>query len=366
MENPALLVILAVCILGAFAGLIYFFTSQLGKLKEELKGNGDTVLMEWLKDMKSSVEVTRETMQKQLSEQRNSMDSQLRSQSDVLNQQLKNQSQVMFNQTKLITERLENAQEVIRGVQNQLGGIQEFGKDIKDLSNVLKSPKLRGGLGEQFLNQMLADSLPDELYQVQYKFKDGNACDAVVFTDNGIIPIDSKFPMENFKLMLTCDTDADRDRAKKTFESDVKKRIDEISSKYILPDEGTTDQAIMYIPSENIFYELIVNSPNIEEYAKQRNIVMTSPNTLSYFLKVILIAYQQNKLQQNAGEILKALSGLKIESDKIEEDMDVLQKHISNSYKSMDGVKTRYQKFVGKLDSIRVIEAPKETTKSLL
>lgn len=366
MENSATLIILAISALGAFAGLIYFFTSQINKLKTDLKGNGDAVLMEWLKDMKSSVDITRETMQKQLTEQRNSMDTQLRSQSDVLNQQLKNQSQVMFNQTKLITDRLETAQEVIRNVQTQLGGIQEFGRDMKDLSNVLKSPKLRGGLGEQFLNQMLADSLPSELYQVQYKFKDGNACDAAVFTDRGIIPIDSKFPMENFKMMVVAENDIDREKAKKTFESDVKKRIDEISSKYILPDEGTTDQAIMYIPSENIFYELIVNSPNIEEYAKQRNIVIASPNTLSYFLKVILMAFQHKELAKNAGEILKALSGLKIEANKITDEMDVLHKHISNSYKTIDGVKTKYQKFLNRLDSVQVIDAPKEEPVALL
>lgn len=365
MENSAVLILLLICVFGAFVGLVYFFTSQIKKLKDDLKGSGDTVMMEWLKDMKNSVDKTSETMQKQLNEQRIAMEQRLTNHNETLNQQLKNQSQVMFNQTKLITERLESSQEVIRNVQNQLGGIQEFGRDLKDLSNVLKSPKLRGGLGEQFLNQMLADSLPDELYKIQYKFKDGNACDAAVFTDRGIIPIDSKFPMENFKLMLTCNNDVDRDKAKKTFESDVKKRIDEISSKYILPDEGTTDQAIMYIPSENIFYELIVNTPNIEEYAKQKNIVMASPNTLSYFLKIILMAFQHKELQKNAGEILKALSGLHVEADKITDELDVLQKHISNSYKTMDGVKTRYGKFLNRLDNVQVIETPKDSPKLL-
>jgi len=197
-----------------------------------------------------------------------------------------------------------------------LGGIQEFGTDIKDLSNILKSPKLRGGLGEQFLYEILENFLPKDLFKTQYKFKDGEVCDAVVFTDKGMVPIDSKFPMENFKAMVTAETQIERDKFKKVFVSDVKRRIDEISGKYILPGERQTDQAIMYIPSENVYYELIVNTPEIEDYSKNKNVIMASPNTLSYFLKVLLVAYQQHELQKHTGEILKALAGIKVEAGK--------------------------------------------------
>jgi len=303
--------------------------------------------MEWLKEMKTSVEKNSEVLERQLKESRETLDNQMKGQREVMNQQ-----------TKLIWERLDKSSDVVREVQKQLGGITEFGKDMKDLSNVLKSPKLRGGLGEQFLYEILANSLPNEMYKTQYKFKDGTTCDTVVLTDKGIIPIDSKFPMENFKAMQTTDSDEQRDRFKKTFINDVKKRIDEIASKYILPAEGTTEQAIMYIPSENVAYELLVNTPEIEEYSKNKSVILASPNTLSYFLKVLLVAYQQHELEKHAGKILKALSGIKIEAEKFNEDLGVLERHISNSYKSMEGVKGRFGKLFGKIESVQSLEEP--------
>ena len=293
----------------------------------------DKVLLEWLKDMRGSVEKSSDTMEKQLKDQRDSMD----------------------KQTKMIWERLDNAAKVIGGVQKHLGGLEEFNKDMKDLSNILKSPKLRGGLGEQFLYEILENALPKDLYKTQYKFRDGSIADAVLITEKGMIPVDSKFSMENFKAMITEDSEETRNKYKKEFVKDVKKRIDEISKKYILPEEGTTDQAIMYIPSENIYYELIVNTPSIEEYAQRQNVLLTSPNTFSYFVKIVMVAYQQNELAKHAGEILKALSGIRVEAEKFGGDLDVLDGHITRTTKSMDNVKSKYGKLSGKIEAVQAL-----------
>jgi DNA recombination protein RmuC len=299
--------------------------------------------MEWLKEMKVSVEKNSDVLEKQLKDQRS-----------TLEEQLQNQRHAMTQQTKLIWERLDNASEVIRNVQKQIGGIQEFGTDIKDLSNILKSPKLRGGLGEQLLYDILASALPNDRFKTQYAFKDGTKCDAAVFTDKGIIPIDAKFSAENFKAMVVAETQEQRDKIKKTFINDIKKRIDE-TSKYILPEEGTSEQAIMYIPSENIYYELIVNTPEIEEYAKQKSVVLASPNTISYFLRVLLIAFQQKELQKHAGEILKSLAGISLEAEKFNGDLGVLEGHISDTYKSMDKVKVKFMRLFGKIESVQAL-----------
>jgi DNA recombination protein RmuC len=336
------LVLILISVAGAVAIIIYFFTAQMKGLKQEMKNNEDVVLMEWLKEMKGSVEKNSVVLENQLKDQRQTLEQQLKSQRETLNQQ-----------TKMIWERLDNASEVIKGVQHQLGGIQEFGKDMKDLSNILKSPKLRGGLGEQFLYDILANTLPHDLYKTQYRFKNGSVCDAVVVTDKGLIPIDSKFPMEKFREMLTCENDADREKAKKAFINSVKDRVEEISSKYILPEEKTTEQAVMYVPAENVFYELIVNSPSIEDFCKQKGVVMASPNTLSYFLKIILVAYQQHELEKHAGEILKALSGIRVEAEKFGDDLGVLEKHISNSYRSMDNIKIKFTRLFGKIEGVQ-------------
>jgi DNA recombination protein RmuC len=339
IESQTLLIVILV-ILGVIGVAIYFFSKQVNSLKNELKKGEDDVLVEWLKDMKTSVEKNSDVLERQLGEQRKSF-----------NEQMQGQREAMSKQTKLIWERLDKSSEVIQGVQKQLGGIQEFGNDMKDLSNVLKSPKLRGGLGEQLLYEILAVSLPKDMYKTQYKFKGGNLCDAVILTERGIIPIDSKFPMEKFKLMLTQETQAERDSTKKGFVRDVKNRIDEIASKYILPEEGTVDFAVMYIPSENVFYELITNTPDVADYARQKNVFMTSPNTFSYQVKSILLAYQQQELQKHAGEILKSLAGIKVEAEKFNDELSVLDGHIDRTSKSMGNVRNKYARLFGKIES---------------
>lgn len=348
MSEPVTLIVILVVTAIVLGFIAYLFKTQTTQLKSELTGTENTVLMEWLKDMKASVEKNADVLEKKLSEQRASVEDQLIAQRQALNQQ-----------TKLIWERLDSASEVIRNVHKQIGGIQEFGNDIKDLSNILKSPKLRGGLGEQFLYEILSNILPNDMYRTQYKFKDGSICDAVVLTEKGLVPIDSKFPMERFNAMVTAETPELREKARKGFISAVKDRIDEISKKYILPAEGTIEQAVMYIPSENVYYELIVNTPEIEDYAKNKNTVMASPNTISYFLKVLLVAFQQHELQKHAGDILKSLAGIKIEAEKFEGDLDVLEGHISNTHKSMDKIRIKFSKLFGKIENAHAL-APQE------
>lgn len=338
MNTVQILVIVLFSIGVAVFVISWYIKSQLNALQ---KNQNDPVLMEWLKEMRSSIE-----------KQSDVLNSQLKNQNTSLADQLNQQREAMSNQTKLIWERLDNASEIIQNVQKHLGGIQEFGKDMKDLSNILKSPKLRGGLGEQFLYEILSNSLPKDLYRTQFKFRDGSICDAIVKTETGFIPIDSKFPMENFKLMLEAETQESRDGFKRTFLKDVKNRVSEISRKYILPEEGTTEQAVMYIPSENVYYELIVHTPEIEAYCKQCNVVMASPNTLSYFLKVILIGYQKHEFDKHASEVLKSIAGVKLEAEKFESDLNVLDGHISRTTNSMNTVKSKYQRLFGKIADV--------------
>lgn len=356
---PIVLVVLVVILAGSL-GLLYL---QTLKLKTDQKKATEDILVTWLKDMKGSVDKNAEVLERQLAEHRKSLVDQLSDQRKSMVEQLTEQRDSMDKRTKMLWERLDQASGVIQHVQKQLGGIEEFGKDMKDLSNILKSPKLRGGLGEQFLYDILADSIPAELFKTQYKFKDGSIADAVIFTQVGIIPIDSKFPMENFKLMLTAQSPDEREKAKKVYIKDVKKRIDEIASKYIKPDEGTVHQAVMYVPSENVYYE-IINTQELEDYAHARNIVLTSPNSLSYMLKIILVAFRQFEVQKHAQEILNALSGLRLEGEKFNDDLAVLEGHLTRAVKSMDTVKGNYQRFYGKFDRLALLEHS-EVTPSL-
>lgn len=346
-----IVILILIAIFIALIFLAYFIVNQNKTISETIKNSKDSqMLMEWLKEMKGSVEKNGDVLEKQLFNQRVSLE-----------QSINQQNQRMDQQTKLIWERLTEAQKVIGDINKQIGGIEEFGKDIKDLSNILKSPKLRGGLGEHFLNELLASALPKEFFKTQYTFKDGSKCDAVIITEKGIIPIDSKFSLENFRAMISCTNDIDREKYQKEFNKDTKKRIDEIADKYIKPDEGTTDYAIMYIPSEMIYYDIIVNSPKVEEYAQTKKVFLTSPNTLLSKLKIFMTVYQQLKLQKHAKEILKSLSTIKIEAQKFDDDLLVLNRHISNASKSFENVHIKYKKLYTKIDSANQIEESNDT-----
>lgn len=334
MSLELIFILVLILILSIAVGFLIFLniknSKDLTKEDPQLK-----MMLDWMRDMKGSVEKTSDTMERKLKEQ----------------------NEAMQNQAKVMWERLDNASKVIGGVQKQLGSIEEFGKDMKDLSNILKSPKLRGGLGEQFLYDILGDTLPKDFYSTQYKFKNGALCDAVIFSSNGIIPIDSKFSMENYKAMVESDNDRDREIYKKEFTKDVLRRIDEIATKYILPDEGTTEQAIMYIPSESIYYELITNNQKVIEYSNQRKVVLSSPNTITFLLKTILIAYKQTQLNKSANEIMRSLDGLMVEGSKFNEELEVLEGHVVRTSKSMENVKSKYTKLFGKMEKMHELES---------
>jgi len=333
MSIELILILILILLLSIAVGFLIYLNIK-GAKDSNAEDPQLKMMLDWMRDMKGSVEKTSDTMEKKLKEQ----------------------NEAMQNQAKVMWERLDNASKVIGGVQKQLGSLEEFGKDMKDLSNVLKSPKLRGGLGEQFLYDIMGDTLPKDFFATQYKFKNGAVCDAVIFSANGIIPIDSKFSMENYKAMHDADNDKDRESYRKEFTKDVMKRIDEIASKYILPDEGTTEQAVMYIPSESIYYELITNNQKVIEYSNQRKVVLSSPNTITFLLKTILIAYKQTQLNKSATEILRSLDGLIVEGTKFNEELEVLEGHVVRTSKSMENVKSRYGKLFGKMEKMHELE----------
>lgn len=239
--------------------------------------------------------------------------------------------------TEAVNERLDNAARVISQVQRNLGEMSEIGKGIRTLQDFLQSPKLRGGLGEEVLKEMIGQTFPKNAFHLQYSFKSGVKVDAVLKTEAGLLCIDSKFPMENFSHMLSGQTESDRMAAKKAFISDVKKHIDDISRKYILPEEGTMDFALMYIPSESVYYEC-VNIPEVSGYARHARVYPVSPNTLYAHLQVLLLSFEGKDLEAKSREVFKMLRAVQKDYTKIEEGLGTLQRHLTNAYNTMGSV----------------------------
>lgn len=242
-------------------------------------------------------------------------------------------------QSRAIGDRLDNTSKVINDLQ----------KNIAEFNQFLSSPKLRGNIGEQVLKELLKQFLPNESFNLQYTFKSGEKVDAAIMTSAGIIPVDSKFPLENFRKMQTDSV------YKKTFESDVKKHIDDISRKYILTDEGTLDYALMYIPSEAVYYE-IVNNQNLFDYAQGKRILPVSPTTFYAYIKAILMSFEGQKIEKQAKEILASLRAIKKDYGKVEENLGILQKHLVNATNMMGNVYSSFTNLGNKIDNTQNLE----------
>ncbi len=244
-------------------------------------------------------------------------------------------------------ERLDNAANVISQVQRNIGEMSEIGRSMKDLQEFLQSPKLRGNIGEQVLKELLGQSLPKGSFHLQYAFKSGAKVDAAIKTSAGIIPIDSKFPMENFRRMMK---DPTLSEAKKDFERDVRKHIDDISKKYILTDEGTIDYALMYIPSEAVYYE-IVNNQDLFEYSNKMRVLPVSPTTFYAYMKVILMSFEGQKIEERAKQILSSIRAIQKDYLKVEGDLGILQKHLNSAYVKMGDVFSAFGRLGGKISA---------------
>ncbi len=307
-QQTLLLIIGAIVVVGFF-----IFFRQLQELKEKKEDKSQEVLMKWLQEMRGSLDKNTETLEKRL---------------EATN--------------KAINERLDNAAKVIGMVGKEVGQMSEIGRSMKDLQDFLRSPKLRGNIGEQVLKELLGQFLPKQSFHLQYRFRTGDVVDAAIKTESGIIPIDSKFPLENFKEMIKAETEAEKKAYEKEFTRDVKKHIDAIAKKYILPEEGTIDYALMYIPSEPVYYEIMSNIPELSDYAQKRRVLPVSPATFYAYMRAILMSFEGKKIEERARTILASLRGIKNDSEKFGEALRVLTKHINDTKNTSDLVNSRY------------------------
>jgi len=279
--------------------------------------------------------------------------------SEELIEWLKNSTQItdqkLTQQMSAFNQRLDKAAFVISQLQKNVGELSEIGRGIKELQQFLSSPKIRGNLGEQILKDFLKQYFPKDSFRLQYQFKNGEKVDAAIFTSSGIIPIDSKFPLENFKKYISSQNEEEKNKFKKEFIVDVKKHIQTISKKYILPEEKTVDYALMYIPSEKIYYEVISND-EIFEYAGQKMVLPVSPLSLYAYVKAILLSLEGQKIEEKAKKIVSLLAAIKKDYQKIEEDFLVLNKHLNNAYNQSTNVEKLIQNLGQKLFSFNLIE----------
>lgn len=248
-------------------------------------------------------------------------------------------------------------------IQQKLGSIdasakqmQEIGREVSSLKAILHAPKLRGNFGEYLLYNLLKDTLPPKNFAVQYHFSDGSAVDAIVRIGKNIIPVDSKFPLESFERYLSSTDSESKKKAKTEFIRSVKGRIDEISKKYIRPNESTFDFALMYIPSESVYYEILTNDTHkgyeLFDYAMKSRVIPVSPNTFYAYLMSIVYGLKGLKIEEQAESIIKKISGIQKSFTDLTEEIATLGKHLSNAGAKFGEVKEKTQKIENQISNI--------------
>jgi DNA recombination protein RmuC len=238
---------------------------------------------------------------------------QLREQLEANNKSQISQSDASIRILRDVTEKLTK----LEGTNKSVGDIAG---ELKTLQNVLQNPKQRGVLGEFYLEQILKNTLPPGAFELQYKIAEGMIVDAAIKLDDKILPVDSKFSLENYNRLIDA-KEAEREPLEKLFKSDIKNRIDE-TSKYILPGKGTLDQALMFIPSEAIYYDLLANKVgvgavsgrNLIQYASEKKVTIVGPSTLSAMLQTIMQGLRSMEIHRD--------------TEKIRKNIEQLQKHL--------------------------------------
>jgi DNA recombination protein RmuC len=252
-------------------------------------------------------------------------------------------------------------------IKEEIKQMQETVKDVSSFQEIFKSPKLRGQWGEASLDHILSQYFPEELYQRQFLFSSGEQVDTVLkLPNNQVLPIDSKFPAENFARMVEARTNDEKTSFQKKFIEDVKKRIIEISSKYILPAEKTTDFALMYIPAEAIYYEIVNNTDkqfSLTKYAWSRKIILVSPNTIYLTLKTIEHWFRDTQISRQTQEILKRLNKINQDADKLADNFRKLGNHLKSAVSAYDNSEKRLDLFSDKVERLLQVKEVKKLKK---
>ena len=336
---------------GQLASVVGDFNRRLGEFGQQLQGGQA---------------VTGEALRAGLEEARRTLAAQLQGLVGAVNQQLA-QSQ------KNLGTQFEGATKVFGELKGQLGQVAEMaarmqalGSEIEELQSILKAPKLRGNLGESSLEEFFRQVLPPGFWELQHRFQGGQTVDAVIKLRDHLVPVDAKFPLESFQRMLAAEDDAARKTARKEFERSVKGRIDEIADKYIRPGEGTFEFALMFIPAENVYYEVIIKDESLGEsgsllaYATSKRVVPVSPNSFFAYLSTIATGLRGMQVEERAREILDELGRLQREFARFDKVFRVVGTHIGNAQSKYEEAEKLASKVGDRLLSVTGREAEGE------
>jgi DNA recombination protein RmuC len=265
--------------------------------------------------------------------------------------------------TETLDRRLASSGQTATQIHERLGEVKTAtetmiarAQDLARLEQALRPPKARGGFGELLLENLLRDRLPPESYSMQHTFATGDRVDAVIRVDR-LVPVDSKFPLDNFEQMVAAEDDAQRQLYEKAFARDVKGHIDAIAAKYILPAEGTYDFALMYLPAEAIYYELVCGKTGqLLSYAHERRVFPVSATTFTAYLQVIVMGLKGLQIEETAHEVMAYCAALQKDFGKFREDFELVGTHLSRAQSKYAEADKRLDRFETRLERAADLE----------
>ncbi len=264
------------------------------------------------------------------------------------------------------TSMVTTVHERLKGVEEAAGRIFELGKDLASLQEILQPPKLRGGVGELLLENLLRDRLPEANFEMQHRFSNGTVVDAVIRLGDRLVPVDSKFPQDGLQAMLRAESDEERSRARREFERQVQAHVKVIAEKYILPEEGTYDFALMYVPAENVYYEAVVRGDEaggLYQYCMERRVIPVSPTTFYAYLVALVYGLKGLQVERQAAQIQEGLAHLAVDISRVKEPMTRLGEQIRRAQNNFEVARRALDRFGDRLESlggVPIAEEPRE------
>ncbi|MBD3300676.1 MAG: DNA recombination protein RmuC [Candidatus Moranbacteria bacterium] len=358
-----ILVIIMIFVAGLFF-IIYFFNSKIKELKKSQLGNKDQenmfiIINELRKEIRQNQGENRKELESKLNLIRQTLDRGM----DFSFKSIKNQfqeSKRLIEQTSQRISRFEQTNQKIAGFAEQLQSLESF----------LKNPKQRGILGEYYLESILKNVFNPEQFELQYKFKDGSIVDAVIFYQDKILPIDSKFSMENYNKMIEEKDTLRKKNLEKNIINDIKKRINE-TAKYIKINEGTFDFAFMFIPSESVYYDLISakvgiireTKENIINYAHKKNVVLVSPSSFYAYLQTILHGLKLIQMKESMSVFRKNIDKLDRHLKNYENHFLKIGTHLTTTVNAYNNSSKEFKKI--DKDLYKISQKPRKNFKEL-
>jgi DNA recombination protein RmuC len=343
--NPAIWVGLGVVAIALVAAIVWSATrrtdAQLSAVRQEMQNSLTTQSQTVLTQMNSLMQ----SVTQQLGQVRHELQAGVAS-----------SGQLASSAQTAMAQQLQASNEAIRKISTQLAEVQQSGRDLSQsaqtLQNVLGGAKTRGSLGEVALERLLEDALPQSAYETQFRFvSTGAIVDAIVHVGERLLPIDSKFPLEAYRRLVETGSDARRE-----FCTAVRKHADSIAEKYILPDEHTFDYALMFVPSEGVYYELLMSEDakfgQLDGYCRSKHVFPVSPNTFYACLSAIASSLQGQKIAENARHLMGSLEGLKKQFESFGDVYDKLGNHLRHAQQSYEDADSKLSRARNSLEQL--------------